>query len=182
MPTTVVAVLHGRKAESIIGPDELRANPPLTPEGALGIHGLVPGVEAFGPFSAIYSSRLSRALATASLFAMAFKLDIMTMELLGQPANKDGKDVIAYPGYEGQDLPDWQDGGVRALQNFEDGILAGEKILVVSHRPVVGGIIAHTKGIHDLAGLNGIVNDPMLAPRGFVVFSVDGKDIKLIQR
>ena len=181
MATTVVAVLHGRKAERIIGPNELRANPPLTPEGALAIHGLVPGVEAFGPFSAIYSSRLSRALGTASVFAMAYGLDIQTMELLGQPANKDGDEVIPYPGHEGEDLPDWKENGIRALRSIGTRHVS-EKILVVSHRPVIGDIIAHTRGISDAVGLETVVNNHMLAPRGFVIFSVDGDNIELVIR
>lgn len=155
----VIAVLHGQKAEEGTAslPVELRSNPTLSVNGLAGIHDLVEQIKTKGPYVAVYSSRLARALTTASIFGLALDMDIQTVKKLGQHSNRDASGDWFYPGFEGETVVDWKNQAVSALFDLQKRHGADDTILVVSHRPSVGGLVAHTKGIEDEKGIMDIV-------------------------
>lgn len=174
----IVVVLHGEKAEGLFGhcSIEIAANPPVTPNGMEQILELVPAIKAEGPYDAMYVSRMSRALGSASVLALALDLDFETMALLGQHANKEGSEVFFYPGHEGEGYGTWQRDGVAAIDKILKRHGPNANILVVSHRPIVGGLIAHTRGVTTEKGIYQITGDLRLDKRDFVVFQVfDGR-------
>jgi broad specificity phosphatase PhoE len=178
-----VMVFHGPKAEELSGPVEVRVNPPLTIAGMNKIFSLVPAVRQHAPFAGFYSSRLARALDTASILALELNQDFATSGLLGQYANKDGNDVIFYPGSEKEGFVEWQQSGLNAVAKLwhrhKDADPNGT-ILVVSHRPIIGGIIAAIQGVKDKDAINKIVNDPSIAEKGFAVIETDdGANLRL---
>lgn len=155
----VVAILHGKKVEEGMTdkPSALRSNPNLTVDGLVGIHNLVEQVRAKAPYAAIYSSRLTRALDTASVLALALDMDIQTVKKLGQHCSRDAGGDCFYPGFEGETVVDWKNQAVSALLDLQKRHSPDDTILVVSHRPSIGGLVAHTKGIEDENGIMGIV-------------------------
>lgn len=155
----VVAVLHGRKIEEGMTdkPAELRSNPNVSIDGLVSIHGLVEQVKAKGPYAAIYSSRLTRALDTASILALAMDMDIQTVKNLGQHCSRDANGDCFYPGHEGETVIEWRDQALKALRELENRHGANDTILVVSHRPSVGGLVAHAEGITDAKAIMEIV-------------------------
>lgn len=186
----IVAVFHDDKVEGLAGEDpRLGANPPMTMAGMRKGLALLPEIcdigEILDGFDACYSSRLARALDMASVLIGELNLDLETVNELGQWANKDGDQVIYYPGHEKENLCTWQRDALTALdiiwrrqrQIVADGGLA----LVVSHRPIIGGWVGHTRGITDEAGLVKLVRDPALTKKGYVVFSYDGKTLKVVE-
>lgn len=179
----VVAVFHGEKTEGLKSnlPLEVRVNPPMTPEGMSKIFALGQRFEKYGPFDVMYCSRLARALDTASVLALKFSMDFQTIAKLGQHANKDESGVIYYPGHESESFVDWQSDGLDALGEISDCLLRGfNTVLIVSHRPVIAGFIAASRGsIGDEGVLSEIVNNPKLATNGFVVFDFDTSGNKL---
>lgn len=173
MKTRIVMVFHEKKVKMDDGlPVRTWVNPTLSVEGMTKVLDLVPVIGALGPFNAMFCSRLARALDTASVLALELDVDFETMPRLGQYGNKEGEKVQFYPGYEDDGYVDWQDDGFNALLDIADQCKGG-KALVISHRPVIGGIIAHVRGITDEAGIKAIVNDPSIVGPGYVVFDVE---------
>jgi broad specificity phosphatase PhoE len=168
----VVAILHGKKAEQGITdkPAAIRSNPNLSVEGIVGVHALVEQVKAMGPYVALYSSRLARALDTASIFALALNMDIRTVKELGQHSSRDANGDCFYPGFEGETVIEWRDQAIKALLILNQRHSADDTVLVVSHRPSVGGLIAHTRGITDEPAIMDIV---MNTSGPIVEFNVD---------
>lgn len=170
-----VGVFHGAKVEGVGDlPAELGANPPMTVAGMMGISDLLPIVQSNAPYSAFFTSRLARAVDAASVLALALDLDYQTMSFLGQYGNKDGKTVIMYPGHEGETVVDWQRQGLQALDEMRDQTPDGGTILFVSHRPIIGGIVAWTRGITEEAGITEVLCDPALTKDGLVIFEPNG--------
>lgn len=50
-------------------------------------------------------------------------------------------------------------------------------VLVVSHRPIIGGLVAHS----NRADIKTTVNDPKLTESGYRVFEYDGENLTLIR-
>ena len=174
MKKRITMVFHCQKVEGLLGyPLELGANPPMTMEGMEKIHRLLPALNENGPYDGgvIYCSRLARALDTASILGLHYNMDIQTMKELGQNGNLDGNNVIMYPGCEGESYSHWQSIGVAALRKIAQSKWTFS--LAVSHRPVIGGIVAFTKGITDKNGIAAVVGDKTLTAKGYVVFEVE---------
>ena len=169
----IVAVFHGKKVEGVDVTKRMAAiaaNPPLSMDGMEKIRsGLLQKIQTIALFDAIYSSRMARALDTASVIAMALNMEIQTIGELGQKGNLDSGQVIAYPGFENDDELTWQSCGLRAIAQIWMKERVGT-ILIVSHRPIIAGLIAAAKGINNKAGIKNILNDPNLVKDGYVVF------------
>lgn len=178
----IVAVFHGEKVEGVsseLAP--IRSNPTMTVKGMESIQALVPAIAEHGPFAAIYTSLLARALDAASVLALALGIPGLSgLDVLGQHANKDGGDVIFYPGHEGEDVMTWQEQGLAAVGILRNRYGSQATLLVVSHRPIIGGIVAAAHGISDKAGIHGVVTNPNLIANGFVVFEVEGNTIRVV--
>lgn len=180
MKMKIVAVFHGAKVEGMAGrPTKIGANPPMTVDGMQKILALVPTIAAEGPYTSAYCSRLSRAMDAASILALELDMDFETMKDLGQHGNKDGSDVIMYPGNEGENMSDWQRQGGRAISKLFD--LQAKTVLIVSHRPIIAGLVAAARGVYDIDGLNAIVNDPALTKKGYVVFECDDGKLTVVE-
>ena len=177
----IVAVFHSDKVEGVTDlPAELGANPPMNLKGMAKIHGLVDTIRTLGPYAGMYVSRLARALDTASMIAMALDTDFVTVKGLGQHGNKDGDTVIMYPGCESESFDTWQKNAVKTIGTIEVchggyGDDSDVTVLIVSHRPVIGGLVAFAKGITDSAGIKAIVVDPATSAKGYVVFNIDAE-------
>jgi broad specificity phosphatase PhoE len=169
----IVAVFHGAKVEGLKGkPAEIGANPPMTVDGMEKILQLIPAIRAEGPFDGAYCSRLARACDAASVLAIELNLNFQMVAELGQHGNKDGGNVIMYPGHEGEDMVTWQSDGLAAIKKLWENGGHDSTYLVVSHRPIIAGLVGHAINAHTLDELNRIVSDPNLTARGFVVFAV----------
>lgn len=186
----IIAVFHSDKVEGLDGlPPEIAANPPMTIEGMKKIHALVPVIKKEAPtIFHIYCSCLARALDAASIIALAYKCIFHVDESLGQYANKDGGTVIAYPGHEGEGYEEWQQSALSFLAYFDEDRkdkdvcpLEEIDIIVVSHRPIIGGLVAATLGITGADEIKTIVNDPKLTDGGYRVFEYDGKNLTLVK-
>jgi broad specificity phosphatase PhoE len=140
------------------------------------ILGLSEAIRELTP-TACYSSRLARALDTASVLANELDLEIKTIKGLGQYANKDGQDVHYYPGHEKEGMVEWQDQAVEALCQIATHHGVDEVVLIVSHRPSITGMVGHAKGIHDKDGLNKLIADPEVVGKPFVVLEVRGREV-----
>ena len=172
----VVAVFHGDKQDTQpIMRSEIRANPPMTALGMQHIFTkLLPKVRDLGPYHGpIYCSRMARALDTASVLALALDMDIESLKSAGQMGSKDAGGVVYYPGHEAdKNVYDWRDQFELSLQRigiYRDYI---GPALMVSHRPMIGSLIAHLQGINDDEGIRSVVNDPRIVEDGYVVFDV----------
>lgn len=175
----ICMVFHDAKVEDVTRyPKVLGANPPMTMDGMENLLHLLPVIRRFGPYHVLYCSRMARASDAASVFANFYDLDFHSMEELGQKANLDkaSGEVIYYPGCEQQDYVYWQQSGVRAMRKISTAHLKQTNVLVTSHRPVIGGIVAHTKGITTNDSLKGFIHDPELTKKGYVLVNVDPDD------
>jgi len=176
----IVAVFHGTKLEGLAGtPNKVGANPPLSLTGMQKVLNLVPTIKDQGPFETMYCSRMSRALDTASIIALEFDLDIRTKKELGQYGNRDEERDIYYPGHETDGFVTWQNDGVSAFLKIAKEH-SDTTVLVISHRPVIGGIVAHCMGVDDEAGIIKVISDPTLAAKGFRVFEITDDNIKIV--
>lgn len=179
----IVAVFHGQKVEGIADkPAEIAVNPTLTVAGMEKIQALVPKIRELGPYYGLYSSRLARALDTASVLALALDENIQTAKGLGQHANLDGGIKTYYPGHEGESFKQWQEQALNALHEIwerighEIGVTVryDRNVLMVSHRPSIGGLVAAAKGISDEKGIESVVMDKSLTANGYVILHYDG--------
>lgn len=187
MALRICAVFHSEKQEGAVGkPPAVAVNPPMTMRGMERIDRVAEKIkrdprfnfrkkEALPPFSILLSSPLARALDVASVLALHFNMDIQTVNGLSQMANKEGEKIILYPGHEDEDVVNWQFQAFRALQEIAinvAGVLTA--ILLVSHRPIIGGLVAKARGIvHDREGLDRLIKDPELVKDGYVVLDYD---------
>ena len=176
-----IMVFHGNKVEGLgLNPVEIKANPPMTLDGMAKILDLVPEVQGMNP-GRIYCSRMARALNTASVFSLELDLDIQTKSKLGQHGNRDGQEDIFYPGHEGEDLVKFQADGVEALREIYNEIPEKDAtVLVVSHRPTICGVVAHTADVHDNRGISSFLKDPQYTDKGYVVLEINKGTMKLL--
>ena len=166
----IVAVFHGAKVEGLQGLNSrLGANPPMTMTGMSNILDLVPILKTLGPFDFMYVSRLARALDAASIIALELDMDFETKRELGQFGNKDGSNVIMYPGLVAID----------EIWDEIDEVSSEDTILIVSHRPIIGGLVAACQEIEDEDGIKAVVNDPSLTEKGYVIFRYNGRKLTL---
>jgi len=177
----IVAVFHKDK---LLGLGDkgaaIAANPPLTVVGKVEAHELALALKNQGPFSAIYASRLDRALGTASALSLILDVDIHTIKGLGQHGSKDGSIVYMYPGYEEEGYLDWQEKGVEAFRKIALQHGTDEVVIVVSHRPVLAGIALATRGVRDPEQIKALAIDPNFSKRGYVVFDIDIDDTLVV--
>lgn len=143
----ITAVLHFEKASGFIDSEsaELAANPSLSYKGFQQALGAAQLIEALGPYDGMFSSRLARALDTASVLAMHLNMDFQTMAGLGQAGNKEGDKIVMYPGFENFSFLGWQKDALSVLEELE--LNGYNNILIVSHRPIIGALIAYAQGI-----------------------------------
>ncbi len=177
----IVAVFHDEKVS--VGtdyPDEIRANPTMSVTGMGNILKRVSKIAAEGAFDAFYCSRVARALDTASVIALELDLDFKTMRELGQFANKDGDDVVFYPGHDEDNCVSWQQDGLNAFGQIAAMHEHDARVIVVSHRPILGGIVAHIRRIRDEVGIKAVVNEPTLVEDGYIVFEVTDGGIEIV--
>jgi broad specificity phosphatase PhoE/ribonuclease HI len=151
-PTALLLLRHAQTAMSVERRFSGVGDPPLTPYGEEQAAALAARVAAMpGPFAAVWSSPLRRALRTASLVADALGLEVRVDERLretdfgdwegltfGEIQSRDGDTLTAWLG--DQDLP--APGGesfaatTRRVRQVRDAVLAehpGENVVVVSH-------------------------------------------------
>ncbi len=179
MALRICAVFHSDKQSGAAGrPPAVAVNPPMTMTGMEAIDSLVAKIKNDPRlrdrlFDALYSSRLARALDAASVLALHFDLDIETVKELGQMANKEGNEVIKYPGHEDEDVASWQQDAMRAMRWIRED-RDDETIIVVSHRPIIGGLVAWARGVVDNREvLDQLIKDPELVKDGYVVLDYD---------
>ncbi|MEK7158333.1 MAG: histidine phosphatase family protein [Patescibacteria group bacterium] len=178
----IVAVFHGEKVEEVSSElAVIRSNPTMTVKGMESIQALVPAIAEHGPFAAIYTSLLARALDAASVLALTFGFpELSGLAALGQHANKDGNDVIFYPGYEEEDETTWQGQGMAAVTMLLHRYGSSANILMVGQTAIIGGLVAAAHGISDKAGIHAVVANPNLIANGFVVFEVGLNKIRVV--
>lgn len=179
----IVAVFHGNKVTGLAREGfstEIVANTPVSPKGMDHIFSIVERIRAYAP-TALYCSRLARAAGSVSVLAIELDLDFRSMKALGQHGSKDGDDVFMYPGFDNERYADWQAGGVKALMEIAKNHAPDDVVVVVTHKPVIGGLIAHTRGINDEDGVKAVVKEvaqnAALLEKGFVTFDVDHQRI-----
>lgn len=185
----IIAVFHEKKVEGVLGlPAAIAANPTLSLVGMQNVlEKLLPKLMAMGPFCALFTSLMARALDTSSVIAMALNLNIRTVKGLGQAGNLDQGTVIAYPGHEDDDALTWQKEGMQALLQIYSEVLFNISrtedcnVLIVSHRPVIAALVAAATGITDIDGINAIVNDKNLVGDGYRILDYTGGELTLIQ-
>lgn len=180
----VAIVLHQDKATGLQGyPQELGANPPMTMDGLMKILSIIPALKALGPFLAMFVSRMCRACDAVSVLAMSFDMDFCSINGLGQAGNLDSDGtVIPYPGHESDGPAEWQRDGLDALEEIWD-IMDDDRdstVLAVSHRPIVGALIAAATGVFDPEGINAVVQDKSWTKNGYVVFNYDDGVLTLV--
>lgn len=174
----ITAVFHGPKANGVAGlPGQVASNPPLSLAGMENIHRLAQKwkTDSIFPkeFDGFYSSRMARATDTASVLANEWDMDFLTLRKLGQMANKEGDVIHYYPGCEEESLVTWQADAIDAITSICNRHGSDHHVLVVSHRPIIGGIIALSQGIQsDEVALDKVVSDPLIVAAGFVQFDV----------
>ena len=181
MALRICAVFHSDKQGGAAGkPPVIAVNPPMTIAGMEKIHALVskidmdPRLPLCEHFDALYSSPLARALDAASVFATSFYLDIKTIGGLGQMANKEGNEVIKHPSHMKETVVTWQKNAMETIKSLADDHEEDDIILIVSHRPVIGGLVAWARGIvGDHAALDQLIADPALVKDGYVVLDYD---------
>lgn len=184
----IVAAFHDKKVEGIIElPAAIAANPTLSITGMQNVQDkLLPKIQELGPFHAMFCSRMARALDTASVLAMAMDLDFDTIKGLGQAGNLDKNSegvptVVAYPGHEDDNALTWQSDAIEALQEIDEMMDGVGTILIVSHRPVIGALVAYAQGITDITGIDAIVNSGDLVGNGYRTFQFEENELELIQ-
>lgn len=123
----------------------------------------------------ILSSRLSRALDAASVFAIALDTDIQTLEGLGQLANKEGDVVVKLPGHEHESFVEWQQNALGAVEEIvkENWFNDDEFFILTGHRPTIGGLVGEARGLNTEDELDKLVNNPELVVDGYVVVDVE---------
>lgn len=175
----VVVVLHKEKEEGLgkYGA-KVAANAPLSLKGFLEAHELIPGLEPYGPFAAIVCSRLARTSEMVSVYALHFDVEFSSRKELGQHASKDGDEVFFYPGCEDEYYAYWQKNAVQFFKE-ELGALAkalGDEatILIVTHRPIVAGLLCYLKGSSDEAEMKALARGSEIFKKDFYVFEVSG--------
>lgn len=171
----IVMVFHGKKVEGFCGmstQDAVSSNPTLSIAGMVQMQRLVDEkIRALGPFDAMFSSNMARALDTASVLSLALDMQFQTIKGLGQLGNLDRGNTIPYPGHENDGPTDWQDDGFGAISEIASRLQYADKnVLIVSHRPVIGALVALTRGITAAEKIQEVVNDPELTRDGYVVF------------
>jgi hypothetical protein len=152
------------------------ANPPTTVESMEAVLKFVPKIRALGPYANMYSSRFAYVSDIASVIALALNMDFSTLSGLSKYINLDCETNRCYPGHEKDDVLKWQFDGVSAFREIHHKHRSGEVILVVSHRPIIGGVMAHCYNVHDPAKIMTIVNHPKTVKGGFRVFEVNEND------
>jgi broad specificity phosphatase PhoE len=173
----IVAVFHGEKRMRLGNyPPEIAANAPLTVKGMRQMQRLVEKLRPLGPFVAAYSSRPTRAVDSASVVCMALDLDFKTMKELGQHASGQKGKVIAYPGYENEWYADWQSRAIEAVQEIARKHKEDDVVLVFTHRPIIAGLVCHTKGITDEGEIRKLALTPQFSRRGYVIFEVNKEE------
>lgn len=184
----IIAVFHEKKAGNVIELNPaIAANPTLSIDGMQNTQDkLLPKIKELGPFAGIFTSRMARALDTASVLALALDLDIMTVKGLGQAANLDRNTqgetvVVAYPGFEEDSYGEWLQGAIEALDDINDEMCGSGNILIVSHRPVIGAMVAYAEGITSPTDIEAIVNDPATVGEGYRVFDYDDGELILVK-
>ena len=176
----IVAVFHSDKVEGLdTFPQELQANPPMTISGMVKIHALIPQLME-ERIQEIYSSLLARGPDTASVIALALGKEIYTLRELGQHSNKDGTRVIAYPGFEGEGFSTWQTNAMEGIEKIHVRSTASV-VAITSHRPVIAGLIAFTRGIASDAGIKAVRDEPQTTEGGYRVFEYDRTKLTLIK-
>ncbi|MBI2097427.1 MAG: hypothetical protein HYT46_00615 [Candidatus Vogelbacteria bacterium] len=186
MALRICAVFHSDKQDGAAGkPPAVAVNPPMTMAGMEKIDSLVAKIKNDSRLTelkcgGIYSSRLARALDAASVFALHFDQDIRTLEGLGQMANKEGDEVIKYPGHEAEDVVIWQVHACSEIQELYQNHFAdydgrdAEFIVLTGHRPIIGGLVAWARGVvGDRGALDRLIKDPELVKDGYVVLDYD---------
>ena len=169
----IVLVFHGLPKANFVSPlAEISANPTLTFEGMSKVHSLVPELRALGSFDALFSSRMARATDTASILSVVFDLENHTLKGLSLYANKEGDEVVYYPGHEGENFGTWRKAGLAALETIFEACRPGETALAVSHRPVIAAIVCAAKGITDHKKIKALADDPGFVAKGFVILDV----------
>lgn len=178
-----VVVLHEEKWEKLghLG-SVIASNPPLSILGFIRSHNLIEKLKPVGPFSGIFCSRLARTLEMASVFALAFDVEVESRRELGQHASREGNEVFFYPGYEKEWYEDWQRNAVGFFQGELSRLAKDHEdctILVLTHRPILAGILCHLKGISDPEEMKVLARSGELSKKDFYVFEVspEGKII-----
>ena len=175
----IIFIPHGEKAKGDATMDgQVRMNPPMTMPGMQAIYNQVlPLVHNLGPYASMWCSRLGRALCTASILAVELDMDFATMDELGQYANSDSVGDVYGRGHEGENELSWQHQALTALDKIYLQAQHGDTVLVVSHRPILAGLVAAARGIYDLDSVHAILYDKGLTEDGTVVFKYDGKTL-----
>lgn len=170
---TIIAIFHKDKMDFQSGehPPEILANTPLSLKGFLQTFCMVEKIRVLGPFSALFCSRQARTSAMASIFSVSFDIDFQSIKELGQYASgNQAGDEFFYPGHENETYRTSQENGVKAFQEIEKR--GGPKVLVVSHRPIIAGVVCRCRGVFEEKRLEKAALDSNLASREFVVFKV----------
>lgn len=181
----LIVVRHCAKVEGLIGkPAAIAANPPPTMEGMEETHThLVEQLRQFAPYRACYSSLMARALGTASVLALGLGIETINGRRgLGQHANKDGERVIYYPGCELETFDVWQENALFTLAELHLKHQADDTILLVTHLPVIAGLIAWTHGLAREDQIENIAKSISHNPefnRDYFVFQWNGTNLKL---
>lgn len=199
MKVKIVFVPHGAKLTDIgYYPPAIASDPPMTMEGKINMLKLVWALTALGPYDGVYCSLMDRALGSMSTVVKAMSIKrVVCIDELGQMGNldADGK-VISYPGHENDNVVTWQIQGVDAVLKIWNEITPnmitgdplssfGDKpsrtVLVFSHRPILAGLVAKSRGITDAPGIQAILDDKALVKNGFTVFGFDGYNLTLAE-
>ena len=186
----LVVMPHERKV-SVGGadyPDEVKADPPLSIEGAVNAHRVVSEgwLKEVGPsVKRIYCPPFSRILSTASALALKYGVPIETMEGLGQAFNtEDGRPRMFYPGFprEKSGMVHWQADATASLHEIWSRHDDGDIIVVYGQKPVIATVVGLSWGVVDEPRLRSIAKNRDLSSKlGFLVFTlvVGGGQVKL---
>ncbi len=155
----VTTVLHFDKASGFINSEspELAANPSLSLKGFEQALDIAPKVKAYGPFEGMFTSRLARALDTASVLSLYLEMDFQTMFEFGQFGNKEGDKIVMYPGFEAYSYIGWQNSALSGLEYLE--LTGYDNVLIISHRPIIGALYAYAQDIVNETGIKSVVNN-----------------------
>lgn len=169
----IIAIFHEKKAGGYGNyPPKIACNPPLTDEGYLRTHSLPDKLRPYGPFAALICSRMCRTSQMVSVLALEFNLDFCSMQGLGQHASKVGEELFSFPGYENEGYPEWQKNGVAAFQEIAKRYGPDDTVVIVSHRPVIAGVVRYTQGISDPKLIQSLAADEDFSKHPFVIFNV----------
>ena len=142
----ILAVYHQQNGDWSSEEVRLAANAGLSINGAKDTLTVIPKLKEHGSITAMYSSRMARAVDTASFISLELDLDYATLPELAPYSAFTGGNLVRYPGYPETRHSESQGKVLERLKNlYVDH--ANETIILVSHKTIIGMLLSAVEGV-----------------------------------